>query len=442
MEAEATQKRQCRVSLLHSEDHSTLLHDVMGFIHQDRDVLLHSLLDYSGFLRNTPSFFSVVSPKKASRAHLERFHTSDYLDLLEFPINEHNHELLDSYGFVEDCPLPKDRAAQLRLWEYCRFVAGASLQGANLLVNDDSDVAIHWGGGRHHAHASRAAGFCYVNDIVLSIQRLQRRFKRILYLDIDIHHADGVQSAFYESNEVMTISFHRQAPGFFPSSSGFSKEKGKYKTNGMGFNLNVVIPRMCADKDFISLFLDVLNSMTTSYLPEVVVLCVGADGLQGDPIVGREDGWHLSPEGIAECVRLCAERCHSETKCKLLVLGGGGYNPTETARTFLLSTAAACDGARPGLLWNELPKDVPNHKYFPRYGPDFRLVGEHPIVGFYKSSPVMKMLLAEAKASAVYINSMREKHNRAFAVLDLEVSEALGPATKRKGSSRRRRKIR
>ena len=169
----------------------------------------------------------------------------------------------------------------------------------------------------------------------------------------------------------MTVSFHRHAKGFFPS-TGSAREKGMFGTRGVGYNLNIPLPHACHDKDFIGIHRETFERLLNAYKPEAVVMCVGADGLKGDPLVGQNDGWNLSPEGLAECVRYSSELCR---EIKLLVLGGGGYHPARTARTFLLCTAAACECARPGLL-KELPRDVPRHEYFPRYGPDFRLVDD------------------------------------------------------------------
>jgi hypothetical protein len=211
-----------------------------------------------------------------------------------------------------------------------------------------------------------------VNDVVLALQHLQRHLSRILYIDIDIHHADGVQDAFYNTGQVMTVSFHRHAPGFFPS-TGSCHEKGMHDTPGVGYNLNIPLPQACYDSDFISIYQYTVGKLLEAYSPDAVVVCVGADGLKGDPIVGPMDGWNLSPEGLAECVRYTSDLCQN---IKLLVLGGGGYHPARTARTFLLCTAAACEGARPGLLRNELPRDIPQHEHFPRYGPDFRVVDD------------------------------------------------------------------
>jgi len=393
-----SQRSKVRVSLLYSDKYTDILSDAMEHIHRDRDRLLSSLLLCCGFLRQTPSFFTVVEPKRASRGHMERFHCPAYLDLLEYVLPAHGeegrtavaprskdfHDVLDSYGLTEDCHLPEDPEGRARLWRYCQYTAGASLHGAHLLLTDRADVAINWGGGRHHAHHDRAGGFCFVSDVVLAIQHLLSKNKlaekkRVLYLDIDIHHADGVQSAFYDTDEVLTVSFHRRAPGFFPPSSGDASEKGRSGTDGVGFALNLPLPKQCNDDEMIGIFTLALDKLLVAYEPDYVVLCVGADGVKGDPIVGIE-GWGLSPEGLAECVRLTAKRCdgHSGTKgygsTKLLLLGAGGYHPTNAARTFLLSTAAACEGARPGMLWNELPKDVPQHEFFGRYGPEFQLI--------------------------------------------------------------------
>jgi acetoin utilization deacetylase AcuC-like enzyme len=294
---------------------------------------------------------------------------------------------------------------------------------------------VNWGGGRHHAHSSKAGGFCYVNDIVLAIKRLLQSDSvddfgiptpsRVLYIDIDIHHCDGVQQAFYSTDRVMTSSFHRNSPGFFPTTSGFVREKGEVDTVGFGYNLNVPLPSGIDDITFLMMYRKMLFGLVKSFDPDFIVLCVGADGLEGDALLNGQiynsdhsstgEGWSLSPEGLAECVRITSSLCaglKEETICarpakeeqhdedtrgrgaeteimnnareslelgkrrKLLVLGGGGYSPAQTARANLLCTAAACEGARSGLLWSELPKDIPTHDYFPRYGPLFELVSE------------------------------------------------------------------
>ena len=390
------------VALLYSQEYVQLLHSTMEHIHKDRDRLLSSLLYSCGFLRDTPKFFTVVKPKFATRQILETFHSKDYLDLLEFPkgsdtrLNNHSHlyrhsaeylALLDSYGLTDDCPIPKSPQEREILWKYCCAVAGASIHGTKLLLRGNIDVSINWGGGRHHAHQDKAGGFCYINDVVLSIKEMLRFKKKVMYLDIDIHHADGVQKAFYDTDQVLTISLHRHVAGFFPSQSGSMKERGMYNSPGVGYNLNLPLPRNLQDTEMLRICDLVMKDIASVYDPDIVVLCVGADGLQGDRLVKETcEGWSLTPACLAEVVRRVSSFCgglneglssDSEfRKRKLLVLGGGGYEPTLTAKAWLLSTAAACEGVRKGMVWKELPKDVPRHEFFERYGPSFELVGD------------------------------------------------------------------
>lgn len=161
----------------------------------------------------------MMAPSLASRRHLCEFHREDYVAFLQFP-DQSDAARLKEYGLLEDCEIFE------HLWEYCRAVAGASIQGAQLLCHGSADTVINFGGGRHHAKHVRifgkhvvvvaicasvyhsrkracfvsigqaeAAGYCYVNDAVLAIHQLLRHFERVMYIDIDIHHSDGVRVA-------------------------------------------------------------------------------------------------------------------------------------------------------------------------------------------------------------------------------------------------------
>ena len=103
------------------------------------------------------------------------------------------------------------------LYEFCQLSASGSIGGAARLNAGEADVVINWGGGLHHAKKSEASGFCYVNDCNLGILELLKCHQRVLYIDIDIHHGDGVEEAFYTSNRVMTCSFHKYGE-YFPGS--------------------------------------------------------------------------------------------------------------------------------------------------------------------------------------------------------------------------------
>jgi histone deacetylase HOS2 len=107
------------------------------------------------------------------------------------------------YNIGDDCPIFDG------MNEYCRMYSGASIDAARKLNNNQSQIAINWSGGLHHAKKGEASGFCYINDIVLAILQLARHNPRILYIDIDVHHGDGVEQAFWSSDRVMTLSFHK-----------------------------------------------------------------------------------------------------------------------------------------------------------------------------------------------------------------------------------------
>ena len=165
-----------------------------------------------------------VKPTPATRDHLLTFHTPEYVECVERiqqnmranprPVGEDSmyededvdeDECMTQHGFGYDC------AVFPHIYDYCCAVAGGTLAAANILAARKADVAVNLNGGWHHAHVDEAAGFCYVNDIVIGILSLLKTFKRILYVDLDVHHGDGVEEAFKYSDKVMTLSLHNFA---------------------------------------------------------------------------------------------------------------------------------------------------------------------------------------------------------------------------------------
>ena len=110
---------------------------------------------------------------------------------------------LQRFNVGEDCPVFDG------LYEFCQISTGGSVAGAVKLNKQQTDIAVNWAGGLHHAKKSEASGFCYVNDIVIAILELLKYHQRVVYIDIDIHHGDGVEEAFYTTDRVMTVSFHK-----------------------------------------------------------------------------------------------------------------------------------------------------------------------------------------------------------------------------------------
>ena len=170
--------------------------------------MTHNLLLNYGLYRK----MEIYRPHKATQEEMTKFHSDDYIRFLRSirPDNmgEYNKQM-QRFNVGEDCPVFDG------LYEFCQLSAGGSVASAVKLNKQAADIAINWAGGLHHAKKSEASGFCYVNDIVLAILELLKYHQRVLYIDIDIHHGDGVEEAFYTTDRVMTVSFHKYGE-YFP----------------------------------------------------------------------------------------------------------------------------------------------------------------------------------------------------------------------------------
>jgi acetoin utilization deacetylase AcuC-like enzyme len=249
-------------------------------------------------------------------------------------------------------PLADETPLFPAVWDLVSSYAGASVAGAEALVADEADVAVNWAGGMHHAMPSNCFGFCHVNDIVLAIRRLRRRFRRVLYIDIDAHHGDGVEVAFVDDPTVMTYSLHQFGQGYFPG-TGDVTDAGHGP--GEGFAVNVPLPAGTGDGDYTMLFHSALRAVVSAFDPEAVVLQCGADTLFGDPV----GGLRVSTHGWAEC----ADAVVNGLGLPTLMLGGGGYNVPNTARAWAILTAVATQ--RYAQLPHELPPADPY--FYPHY---------------------------------------------------------------------------
>lgn len=221
------------------------------------------------------------------------------------------------------------------------------------LNKGDSDIAINWAGGLHHAKKSSASGFCYVNDIVLGIVELLKYHQRVLYIDIDVHHGDGVEEAFYVTDRVMTVSFHRYGRDFFPFTGGVNAiGAGK----GKNYALNIPLKRGMDDNSFEHIFTPIMRRVNEYYQPDVIVLQCGADSLTGD----RLGDFNLTLRGHGKCVELIRS-----FNVPLMLLGGGGYTVKNVSRCWAYETAIA--------LNTEISDHLPHSEYSDYFSPDLLL---------------------------------------------------------------------
>ena len=224
---------------------------------------------------------------------------------------------------IPDCPVFAG------MYEFSQIVAGCSLEAARKLNEERSGIAINWSGGLHHAKKAAASGFCYVNDIVIAINELLKVYKRVLYIDIDIHHGDGVQEAFYTTNKVFTVSFHKYAKKFFPETG---KKTDIGEGDGKYYCLNVPLPDATSDCSYVEAFTFTIRNVNKKYKPEAIVMQCGADSLNDDPL----GGYNLTVKGHGQCVKVV-----KKLKLPLLLLGGGGYKPENAARCWAYETSVA-----------------------------------------------------------------------------------------------------
>jgi histone deacetylase 1/2 len=246
----------------------------------------------------------------------------------------------------EDCPVFDG------MYQFCQQYAGGSIGSAIKLNHNDADIAINWSGGLHHAKKCEASGFCYVNDIVLAILELLKYHARVLYIDIDIHHGDGVEEAFYTTDRVMCVSFHKFGE-YFPGTGDIrdvGAGKGKY------YSINYPLKDGIDDFNYENIFKPVLQKVLEVFKPSAIVMQCGADSLTGD----RLGCFNLSLHGHSACVGFV-----KSFGLPLLILGGGGYTIRNVARCWTNETAI--------LLDQEIPNELPMNDYFEYYGPDFTL---------------------------------------------------------------------
>ena len=292
----------------------------------------------------------VYRPHHATAEEMMQFHSQEYVDFIEkvTPDNQQDFvKQVQKFTVGDDCPVFDG------LYDYCRVYTGGSIDGAIKLNHGIADVAINWSGGLHHAKKSEASGFCWINDIVLAILELLKHHPRVLYLDIDIHHGDGVEEAFYTTDRVMTVSFHKYGEYFFPGTGDLKDvgiKAGKY------YSINVPLRDGITDEAYARIFVPVMQKVMEVYRPAALVLQCGSDSLSGD----RLGCFNLSVKGHAECVR------HMLTyNLPSLVLGGGGYTIRNVSRCWAYETAVC--------LGEDLENDLPYNDYYAYYAPNFTL---------------------------------------------------------------------
>ena len=275
----------------------------------------------------------LIETRPASESELLRFHTPEYVETLKrASCGQIAGDFSSGLG-------PGDNPVFPGLWEWSRLHTGASLQCAELVSSGKARIAFNIAGGLHHAGPRLASGFCYINDPVLAVYHFVDRRKRVLYVDIDAHHGDGVQWAFYEDPRVLTVSFHQDGRTLFPG-SGHLTETGRGK--GLGYAVNIPMLPGTDDQVFWEGFGSVVPALMELFNPDVVVSQLGVDTFLDDPLAALE----LTTNGFCKAIAYLTKQ-----GLPWVALGGGGYNPSNVARAWTLAW-----GIMNGV---DLPDDLP-----------------------------------------------------------------------------------
>ncbi|MGC4895867.1 acetoin utilization protein AcuC [Micromonospora sp. DT31] len=273
----------------------------------------------------------LVKPEAADDALLTRVHDPAYLDAVR---SAPRNPLFAGFGLgTSDNPVFEG------MHEASALVAGATVAAAEAVWRGEARRAVNVAGGLHHAMPARAAGFCVYNDPAVAIARLlDLGAERIAYVDVDVHHGDGVQEVFYRDPRVLTVSVHETPLALFPG-TGFPDETGGPGAEGTA--VNVPLPPGIGDAGWQRAFHAVVPSVLRAYRPQVLVTQCGADGHRVDPLadlrlsVDGQRATYLTLRALAD--ELCEGRW--------VATGGGGYALVEVVPRAWTHLLAAATGA-------------------------------------------------------------------------------------------------
>jgi acetoin utilization protein AcuC len=284
----------------------------------ERERLLREILEREG-VTGQP-WHEIARAAPATNDEIGAFHRADYLAALAAADAGRFDASMIEFGLgTPDCPAFE---GVLRL---ASRAAGASLAGARAVGAGEAHLAFNPIGGFHHAGPATAEGFCYVNDVVLACAELAERGASVACVDLDAHHGNGTEAAFVDDRRVLTISVHQSGRTLYPW-TGEETELGRGE--GRGYNVNLPLPPGAGDGAMARMIDGVVVPVLRAYRPDFIVFEIGMDPLFGDPLAQLR----MTNNAMADA----AERVRS-MGTPVLVLGGGGYMPADTARGWALA---------------------------------------------------------------------------------------------------------
>lgn len=333
-----------KTALIYSEEWNRFDYGPEHPLRMERLGLTWRLMEAYGLTRLPGAV--VRAPEPAAEQEIAVFHDPHYLNVLKAANQGAAPPRASAFGLgAGDNPVFRG------VWEAARLVAAGSLMAADLVASGQAERVFHFAGGLHHALPDRASGFCYVNDPVLAILRLRERGLRVAYVDIDAHHGDGVQHAFYGDPNVMTISTHERGERLFPG-TGFVRELGE--GDAAGYSVNLPLEAYTDSAVFFPAFEAVVPPLLERFRPDVIVAQLGVDGHRTDPLTHLAFDLQGFVRAFARILPLAP---------RIVALGGGGYDVRNVARGWTAAWAAVNDVE----LADELPasyaRDIAHYEF-------------------------------------------------------------------------------
>ncbi len=276
-----------------------------------------------------------VEAVEADTRDLLLVHSPEYLEVLKQANGGQAPPEAWKYGLGSG-----DNPVFAGLYDWSLLVTGATLECVRQITANDCRIAFNIAGGLHHTLPDKAAGFCYINDPAVGIARMIQDDLRVVYLDIDVHHGDGVEAIFYNTDQVLTISLHQHGHNLFPG-TGFPDDMGA--DIGRGYAVNVPLAPGTDDDLYMEVFMELVPPIIKAYEPDVLVTQMGVDTLTADPLASL----NLTIDGFGKIVQEI-----NSWGLKWVALGGGGYN--------VMNVALAWTKAWAIMKGVELPDDLPD----------------------------------------------------------------------------------
>ncbi|MCY8035258.1 acetoin utilization protein AcuC [Bacillus sonorensis] len=296
-------------------------------------------------LLNTMNAFAkgeIIAPRMASESELSLVHTSDYIKAVKLA-GAGKLPAADGEGYglgTEDTPVFAG------MHEAASLLVGGTLTAADYVMTGMAKHALNLGGGLHHGFRGRASGFCIYNDSSVVIRYLQKNYHaRVLYIDTDAHHGDGVQFTFYDDPSVCTVSIHETGRYLFPG-TGQVQERGHGE--GYGYAFNIPLDAFTEDQSFIDSYRTAVTEIAEFFKPDVILTQNGADAHFYDPLT------HLctTMRIYEEIPKLAHELAHKYCDGRWIAVGGGGYDiwrvvPRAWGRIWLEMKGIKAEGQMP-----------------------------------------------------------------------------------------------